>query len=86
MVNQVTKPFKKLKDKLKANTSSVTSELGGGINGHLVLVLTPDEYTKTSEVPYEKPRHPGQLRIQEEAPLHEAIRLKMEYKDKIKLF
>ena len=50
------------------------------------LVLTSEEYAYISEIPYEKPPHPDQLRIQEGAPLHEATRLKMEYNDKIKLF
>ena len=29
--------LKKIKDELKANASAVTSDLGGGANGHLAL-------------------------------------------------
>ena len=33
--------LKKLKDELMANAASVQSNLGGGANGHLGLVLNP---------------------------------------------
>ena len=37
--------LREIKDQIKANASSVLSELGGGAHGHLGLVLTNGEYT-----------------------------------------
>ena len=37
--------LKILKDELKANAASVPSDLGGGKNGHLGLVLKDDKYS-----------------------------------------
>ena len=51
--------LQKIKDQLKANAASVTSNLGGGANGHLGLVLTPAEYKNISDIPYQQPKHPG---------------------------
>ena len=36
--------FKRIKTELRANASSVGSNLGGGNHGHLFLVLTDAEY------------------------------------------
>ena len=55
--------LKTLKDQLKANATSVTSDLGGGNHGHLGLVLDAPEYVNVSVVPYVRPLHPGNLRI-----------------------
>ena len=55
--------LKTLKDQLKANATSVTSDLGGGNHGHLGLVLDTLEYNNVSPVPYDRPLHPGNLTI-----------------------
>ena len=55
--------LKRLKKQLKANAITVVSDLGGGHYGHLGLVLTPAEYQLISNVPYERPVHPGPLVI-----------------------
>lgn len=52
-----------MKNQLKANASQVTSDLGGGANGHLGLVCTPIEYANISVIPYVQPVHPGLLVI-----------------------
>ena len=44
--------LKKLKEELCANAAAVTSDLGGGANGHLGLVLPPAEYATISPVAY----------------------------------
>ena len=44
--------LKTIKDELKTNAASIHSELGGGANGHLGLVLTPLEYAQVSVTPY----------------------------------
>ena len=55
--------LKLIKDELKANAGSVPSNLGGGTNGHLGLVLTDVEYSTVSPTPYIRPTHPGPLVI-----------------------
>ena len=53
----------KLRKQLKSNASSVTSNLGGGLHGHLGLVLNPVEYALVTQVPFLAPVHPGPLVI-----------------------
>ena len=53
--------LKTLHDQLKANAASVPSELGGGANGHLGIVLTALQYSHISLVPFVRPLHPGPL-------------------------
>ena len=55
--------LKQIKDILKANTASVTSNLGGGNHGHLGRVLTNAEYAHASAIPYVAQGHPGPLNI-----------------------
>ena len=53
--------LKIIKNELKTNASAVASSFGGGRNGHVGLVLTPQEYTMVSATPYVRPVHPGVL-------------------------
>ena len=53
--------LKVIKNELKTNGSSVTTDLGGGLNGHVGIVTTPAEYTLVSIIPYVRPVHPGPL-------------------------
>ena len=46
------KTLKRLKQELRANASSVESDLGGGDHGHLGLVLIPAEYSSISATAY----------------------------------
>ena len=55
--------LKSIKDELKANAASVPSNLGGGSNGHLGLVLSDVEYLTVSPIAYIRPTHPGTLVI-----------------------
>ena len=48
-----------IKNELKANAGKVQCDLGGGNNGHLGLILTPEEYNQISKTPYQCPQHPG---------------------------
>lgn len=50
-----------LKQQSKVNATQVTSDLCGGTNGYLGLVLTPTEYIHIHRTPYAKPVHPGKL-------------------------
>ena len=59
--------FRRLKllcDEVKANASSVYSDLGGGQHGHLGLVSTTPQYALASAIPYVRHVHPGVLVIQ----------------------
>ena len=42
------KTLKRLKNELRANASSVDSNLGGGDHGYLGLVLTDEEYSRVA--------------------------------------
>ena len=53
--------LKVIKNELKTNGSSVTTDLGGGLNGHVGIVTTPSEYSLVSIIPYVRPVHPGSL-------------------------
>ena len=78
--------LKELKNELKSNATSVTTDLGGGANGHLGLVLTPAEYNVVSQDPYVRPVHPGALVIPAGTAQHEATRLRTDHKEAIRLF
>ena len=75
-----------LKDQLKTNSQTVVSDLGGGAHGHLGLVLPADEYALVSPVPYAFPVHPGALHIPAGTAQHEAIRLRDEHKERIRVY
>ena len=64
----------KLKKQLKSNAQSVTSDLlGGARHGHLVLGLTPEDYTTVSNEPYAFPVHPGTLTIPRNSDTAESV-------------
>ena len=71
--------LQEIKDETKANAASVESELGGGVNGHLGLVLTPQEYTRVNATAYVKPLQPAILDIPVNATAPIATRLRSEY-------
>ena len=48
---------------LKTNSTSVHSNLAGGLFGHLGLLLSPARYLMVSNTPYIRPDHPGVLII-----------------------
>ena len=58
------KSLKRLKQELRANASSVKSDLGGGDYGYLGLVLTNAEYTSVSPTVFTAPAYPQPLNIQ----------------------
>ena len=78
--------LKELKNELKTNATSVTTDLGGGGHGHLGLVLTPAEYLIVSATAYNRPPHPGTLTIAPGTAQHEATRLRNDHKEAIRLF
>ena len=52
--------IKVLRRQLTANSSSVYSTRGDGISGHLILVLSPQDYIAQANVPFLRPTHPGE--------------------------
>ena len=85
-VSSVFKTLKKLRKQIKANAASVTSTLGGGLHGHLSLVLPTSEYDNISGCHFIKPVHPGTLTISKNSALHDAIRIREEQNEKLKYF
>ena len=76
-----------IKDQLKSNSSSVTSKLGGGSNGHLGLMLTAEEYTRVSAgTPYVFPPPPATLVVPPGTTAHETSRLTREYQEAQRAF
>ena len=77
------KPFR---NEIKANLASVSSELGGGVHGHLGLGFRDEDYDNIAPgTPYVRPLHPGAA-PEVGATQHDTIRMRDEWKDKIKLF
>ena len=76
----------KLKNQLKANASSVPSNLGGGSLGHLGLVLSPTTYAMVSNTPFVQPAHPGPLEIPALTTAAMTSVLRNEYVEKTRLF
>ena len=72
-----------LKNELMRNAASVPSDLGGGANGHLGLLLTPTEYVSVNAIAYLRPTHPGTLVIPAASTLHESTRLREEHKQQV---
>ena len=57
------KTLKRLKRELRANASSVESDLGGGDHGYLGLVLTDEEYATVAPTAFNPPVYPAALTI-----------------------
>ena len=76
----------KLKNELKANASSVPSNLGGGHLGHLGLVLPPHTYAMISDTPFVQPAHPGPLVIPPGTTGPMATVLREQHQESVRLF
>jgi hypothetical protein len=60
--------LQKLYKEIKANATSVSSVLGGGLHGYLGLVVSAVNYARTQpEHPFVRPEHPGPLDIDRNA-------------------
>ena len=75
-----------MKKSLKANAASVQSDLGGGQYGHLGLVLDDVTYHGLTGENYVRPAHPGALVIAQATAHHEAVRLREEHSENVRLF
>ena len=75
--------LRRMKNELMRNAASVQSDLGGGANGHLGLLLSPPDYIKVNATAYVRPVHPGILVIPSGSAKHESTRLRDEHKQEI---
>ena len=76
----------RLKQQIKANAQSVSSDLGGGGHGHLGLVLSPTEYALVSNTPYAIPAHPGAFLLPRNTDPAEAVRRREAHHERIRKF
>ena len=75
-----------LKQKLKANASSVYSNLGGGTHGHLFLFIPPDQFNLLSNAAFFRPIHPGPLTIPIDTTAAMSVVIKDQYNEQLCLF
>ena len=78
--------LKNLKDELRANASSVPSNLGGGLHGHLGLILTPAEYANVLPTAYLRPTPPPPLTIAPGTPVHTAMRAREDHQEAVRAY
>ena len=52
-----------LQRELKANASSIYSNLGGATHGHLFLVIPPAQFNLLTNTPFVRPNHPGMFTV-----------------------
>ena len=78
--------LKNLKDELRANATSHSDNLGGGLYGHLGLVLSPAEYTNVNPQPYVHPPLPHSHVISLSTPVHTSLCLRKYHKERVKLY
>ena len=80
------KALKRLKNELRANASSVDTDLGGGDHGYLGLVLTDVEYNNVSATPFLAPNFPGTLTIPVATTAVQALQLREAHKEAARLY
>ena len=81
------KTLKRLKAELRANASSVETDLGGGDHGYLGLVLNAADYALLNpEHPFEAPAFPGQLTIPANATQVQAFTLQNKHNEDKRLY
>lgn len=81
------KSLKRLKNELRANASSVDTDLGGGDHGYLGLVLTDEEYLRVApNHPFEAPEFPGSLIIPANTDMVTAMNLREAHKRDTNLY
>ena len=81
------KAVKRLKNELRANASSVDSDLGGGDHGYLGLILSDAEYASICPTSaFIAPAFPGQLLIPRGTDTIDAINIREAYKRDMNLY
>lgn len=80
------KNLNQLKNKLKTNASSIQSDLGGGLNGHLGMITTAIEYTSVDVTLYTRHVNPPPLVILRSTQQYKVNRWREEHKENKMLF
>ena len=80
------KSLKRLKNELRANASSVDSDLGGGDHGYLGLVLTDIEYSNVSATAFVAPPFPRTLTIPVATTAVQALQLRETHKEEARIY
>ena len=75
-----------IKKLLMANANKVPSDLEGGTNGHLGLVLSATDYALISNIPYVRTPYSGPMPAVDPANLPGIVIAREEFKDNTKLF
>ena len=79
--------LKAIKNELKMNTTCIDSDLGGGANGHLGMILTAIEYALVAmNTPYVRHIMPTIPIFADKTPQHEVIRRRDDFKEDKRLF
>lgn len=78
--------LQRLHNELKSNASSVPLTLGGGLHGHLGLVLSPARYAIVSNIPYVRPPPPGMLIIPPNATNQVAMVYRDNHNEHVRIF
>ena len=77
----------KLKQEIQANEKSVNSNMGGGANGHLGLVMDDATYqTIPGYAQYACPTHLGPLNIPAGSTKYKIYRIKENHDEQIRIF
>ena len=82
------KSLKRLKTELRANASSVDTDLGGGDHGYLGLVLSDAEYERISPTPaaFVAPNFPGALVIDPAFTAMQAVQERESHNENVALY
>ena len=82
------KMLKRLKTELRANASSVDTDLGGGDHGYLGLILADLEYARIIPTPtqFQAPAWPGTLVITPTATPVEAVHEKERHREQVRVY
>ena len=82
------KTLKRLKTELRANGSSVDTDLGGGDHGYLGLILSDLEYSRINPRPnvFQAPAWPGALVINPNATAIEAVHAKEQHRETVRVY
>jgi hypothetical protein len=76
----------KLRNELKANPQSDYCNLSDGAHGHLALILSDAQYALLTDIPFERPIHPGALVIPANTTGRMATIMKDEHHEWLRLF
>ena len=80
------KTLHKLRNKIKANSKAVYSNIGGGAHGHLVLVITAAQYALISPTPFVYSVHQGYIIILNSTTAHVNSNMRIAHTKEVCLF